>query len=142
MNCLELWNGLRELSDLGNKTSTPPNLNDEHGDPINDPFVRTTVFNDHFCNVYRSVDTYSTSRYIQLHVLQQFYLTKISQCFKMLYPIYLCFFFYLLTKIISVRLLSVLHGHSGFFIPETTANDLRLRTISIPDLIHYIIFLS
>ena len=29
-----------------------------------------------------------------------------------------------------------------FFIPITTANDLRLRRISIPDLIHYIIFLS
>ena len=29
-----------------------------------------------------------------------------------------------------------------FFIPATTANDLRLRRISIPDLIHYIIFLS
>ena len=28
------------------------------------------------------------------------------------------------------------------FIPATTANDLRLRRISIPDLIHYIIFLS
>ena len=34
-------------------------------------------------------------------------------------------------KKISVRLLSVLRGHS-----------LRLRRISIPDLIHYIIFLS
>ena len=42
----------------------------------------------------------------------------------------------------SVRLLSVLRGHSGFFIPTTTANDLRLRRISIPDLIYYIIFLS
>ena len=29
----------------------------------------------------------------------------------------------------SVRLLSVLHGHSVFFIPATTANDLRLRRI-------------
>ena len=29
-----------------------------------------------------------------------------------------------------------------FFIPTTPANDLRLRRISIPDLIHYIIFLS
>ena len=29
-----------------------------------------------------------------------------------------------------------------FFIPATKANDLRLRGISIPDLIHYIIFLS
>jgi len=26
----------------------------------------------------------------------------------------------------------------GFFIPATTANDLRLRRISIPDFIHYI----
>ena len=41
----------------------------------------------------------------------------------------------------SVRLLSVLRGHSVFFIPATTANDLRLRRISIPDLIHYIYFL-
>ena len=30
----------------------------------------------------------------------------------------------------------------GFFIPATTVNDLRLRRISISDLIHYIIFLS
>ena len=30
----------------------------------------------------------------------------------------------------------------GFFIRATTANDLRLRRISIPDLIHYIISLS
>ena len=30
----------------------------------------------------------------------------------------------------------------GFFISATTANNLRLRRISIPDLIHYIIFLS
>ena len=29
-----------------------------------------------------------------------------------------------------------------FFFPATTANDLRLRRISIPDFIHYIIFLS
>ena len=29
-----------------------------------------------------------------------------------------------------------------FFIPATTANDLRVRRISIPDLIHCIIFLS
>ena len=29
-----------------------------------------------------------------------------------------------------------------FFIPATTANDLRLKRISIPDLIYYIIFLS
>ena len=30
----------------------------------------------------------------------------------------------------------------GVFIPATTANDLRLSRISIPDLIPYIIFLS
>ena len=30
------------------------------------------------------------------------------------------------TAFISVRFLSVLCGHSGFFIPATTANDLRL----------------
>ena len=69
VSCLELWNGLRELSGLGDKTSTPPNLTDEHGDPINDPFVRANMFNDRFCNVYRSVGTNSTSRYIELHVL-------------------------------------------------------------------------
>ena len=28
----------------------------------------------------------------------------------------------------------------GFYIPATTANDLRFRRISIPDLIHYIYF--
>ena len=32
----------------------------------------------------------------------------------------------------SVRLLSVLRGHSFFFIPATTANDLRLRRIFYP----------
>ena len=41
----------------------------------------------------------------------------------------------------SVRLLSVLRDHPFFSIRATTANDLRLRRISIPDLIHYIIFL-
>ena len=40
----------------------------------------------------------------------------------------------------SVRLLSGLHDHSGFFIPATTAKDLRLRRVSIPDFIHYIYF--
>ena len=39
----------------------------------------------------------------------------------------------------SVRLLSVLRGHS-LFIPATTANDLRLRRISIQYFIHYIYF--
>ena len=29
-----------------------------------------------------------------------------------------------------------------FFIPATTANDLRLRSISMPDIIHYSILLS
>ena len=29
-----------------------------------------------------------------------------------------------------------------FFIPATTANDLQLRRISIPDFIHYILILS
>ena len=32
----------------------------------------------------------------------------------------------------SVRLLSVLHGHLVFIIPDTTANDLRLRRIFYP----------
>ena len=36
--------------------------------------------------------------------------------------------------------LSVLRGSFVFFIPATTANDLRLRRISIQDLIHYICF--
>ena len=40
----------------------------------------------------------------------------------------------------SVRLLSVLHGHSGFFIPATTANDLRHQRISIPNLPFFTIF--
>ena len=33
---------------------------------------------------------------------------------------------------VSVRLLSVLRGHSFFFIPAITANDLRLRRIFYP----------
>ena len=40
--------------------------------------------------------------------------------------------------VLSLILESVLRV---FFIPATTANDLRLWRISIPDLIHYIIFL-
>ena len=43
-------------------------------------------------------------------------------------------------KKINVRLLSVLRGH--FSSPPQQPNDLRLRKISLPDLIHYIIFLS
>ena len=42
----------------------------------------------------------------------------------------------------SVRLLTGSVWSFGFFIPATTANDLPLGRISIPDLIHYIIFLS
>ena len=41
------------------------------------------------------------------------------------YCICFCLFF-------TIRLLSVLSGHSGFFIPATTANDLRLRRIFYP----------
>ena len=37
--------------------------------------------------------------------------------------------------------LSVLRGQSVFLNPATTANDLRLWRIYIPDLIQYIIFL-
>ena len=44
------------------------------------------------------------------------------------YCIY-CFFFLFF---FNVRLLSVLRGHSFFFIPVTTANDLRLRRIFYP----------
>ena len=40
--------------------------------------------------------------------------------------------------VFSIRLLLVLHDHSFFFIPATTANDLRLRRISIPDFINEI----
>ena len=41
----------------------------------------------------------------------------------------------------SVRLLSVLCGHSVFSSPPQRPNDLRLRRIlSIPDFIHYIFF--
>jgi len=36
----------------------------------------------------------------------------------------------------------VLRGRLFVFIPATTANELRLRRISIPDLMHYITFLS
>ena len=40
----------------------------------------------------------------------------------------------------SVRLLSVLRDHSGFFIPATTTNDLRLRRIFYPRFILSITF--
>ena len=49
---------------------------------------------------------------------------------------------------LSIKLrIFVSNRHDGiyfsirFFIPATTANDLRLRRVSIPDLIHYIYFL-
>ena len=44
--------------------------------------------------------------------------------------------------IISIWLLLVLPDHSFFFILTTTANELRLQRISIPDFIHYIYFIS
>ena len=40
----------------------------------------------------------------------------------------------------GVRLLPVLRGHSGFFIPATMSSD--LEGFSIPDFIHYFLFLS
>ena len=43
--------------------------------------------------------------------------------------------------IVSVRRFSSAWSF-GFLIPATTANDLRLRRISIPDFIHYIVVLS
>ena len=54
----------------------------------------------------------------------------------LLLPMFNCFVFY------SVRLFVGSEWSFGFFIPATTANDLRLRRISIPNLIHYIILLS
>ena len=43
---------------------------------------------------------------------------------------------------IWVRLLSILHDHSLFFIPATSAIDRWLRRISIPDFIQYFFILS
>ena len=51
------------------------------------------------------------------------------------YPLCILFyidFFIFLFYFFSVRLLSVLRDHSAFFIPATTANDLRLRRIIYP----------
>ena len=45
-------------------------------------------------------------------------------------------------NVFSVRLFVGFAWSFVFFIPATTANDLRLQRISIPDIIHYIIFLS
>jgi len=43
----------------------------------------------------------------------------------------------------SVRLLSVLRVHSGFFIPATTANDLQLRRMFLSQIVSItFIFLS
>ena len=42
------------------------------------------------------------------------------------------FVFVVFCVFFSVRLLSILRGHSGFFIPATTANDLRLGRIFYP----------
>ena len=62
--------------------------------------------------------------------------------YKKVYQKFFLFFFNILC-FFSVRLLLVLHGHSGFFIPATSAwNDLPLQRISIPDVIHYIFVLS
>ena len=38
--------------------------------------------------------------------------------------------------------LSVLRGHSFFFIPATTAVDIQVRRISIPDFIRFILILD
>ena len=57
-------------------------------------------------------------------------------CFCYMIGVFSCYMTFL-----SVRLLSVLRGHS-FFHPRHTVNDLRLRKISISDRIHYIIFFS
>ena len=43
-----------------------------------------------------------------------------------------CYLYIYIYIFFSVRLLSVLRGHSGFFILATTANDLRLRRIFYP----------
>ena len=49
---------------------------------------------------------------------------EISLFVVVVFVVFLCVF--------SVRLLSVLRGHYVFFIPATTANDLRLRRIFYP----------
>ena len=49
------------------------------------------------------------------------------------YPVFFIYFFLAFDFVGSAR-------SFGFFIPATTANDLRIRRISIPDFIHYIYF--
>ena len=58
--------------------------------------------------------------------------------FRIMIVILLCCLLCIYYLLFSVLLLSVLRGHSDFFIPATTAND--LQGFSIPDCMHYIYF--
>jgi len=44
---------------------------------------------------------------------------------------------FLFNLVYETRRKCVIYIHSFFLIPATTANDIRLRRISIPDFIHY-----
>ena len=85
----------------------------------------------------------NTNQYIKMTTqLGFFFLCDVLICMDlslgMLSTSFLCF----VCLFFSVQLLSALRGHSVFSSPTTTANDLRLWRISIPDLIHYITFLT
>ena len=58
---------------------------------------------------------------------------------KIIFVLLYCIFLFVF---IWVRLLSILHDHSLFFIPATSAIDRWLRRISIPDFIQYFFILS
>ena len=71
-----------------------------------------------------------------LHILgNERNLLKDEMFMKKTYPTVFCFVFLAFDFCRFCELIR-------FFIPATTANDLRLRSISMPDLIHYSIFLS
>jgi len=51
----QLWNSLKELSGQ-TSTSVCTSLKDDEGDMINNPLTVVNLFNEHFCNVCKSVE--------------------------------------------------------------------------------------
>jgi len=55
-NPRQLWNSLKELSGQSS-TSAHTSLTDDEGDMIKNPLTVANLFNEHFCNVSKSVES-------------------------------------------------------------------------------------